>query len=349
MKSNKIIQYRRHQLARQRYQLKRSRKRYQQTRQKRIFRWLTKSDVKEIKKKDKTKTKNHVAPKNFSLINNTEKMLSYLHESRKIIKDRKPINLDISRITKMTPDSIALVISTITNPLWNHKTIVKGNAPKDIRLRKEFVESGFYNYVKSKIPVRSYENSLMHKETSKIVKPDIAGSAIDIILNKQQLNDDEIDAVYTIFIELMSNTLHHADMEKFAVSNWWLYVSNENGKTCVTFVDLGVGIFKSIHVRNYFKAIGKSLKLIKNVDYVEELLSGKIGSRIEKDNSIRGKGIPQIVKSSKLDCFKKFFIISNDVKIDLKNNIYEGLENKFRGTFFYFELCQTCNNTTNGN
>ena len=147
-------------------------------------------------------------------------------------------------------------------------------------------------------------------------------------------------SLYEILIECMSNTHNHANLNKQGECRWWLYVYNNpiTNSTSYSFVDLGVGIFKSAHTKNYITKIFKVTGLQKNIDLVDDLLAGKIHSRIEKDRELRGKGIPQIVKHSKNTWFKSFYIITNDVKIDLSIGSRESLDYSFDGTFLHWEL-----------
>lgn len=62
----------------------------------------------------------------------------------------------------------------------------------------------------------------------------------------------------------------------------------------------------------------ESYRLGNNTDLVPDLLDGKIKSREKVDNKIRGKGIPQIAVNSNSQYFARAYIISNDVKINLK-------------------------------
>ena len=54
--------------------------------------------------------------------------------------------------------------------------------------------------------------------------------------------------------------------------------------------------------------------------------------------AIRGKGIPQIVDNARAECFKSFYIITNDVKINLKTQHKEQLRYPLKGTLLYWEL-----------
>ena len=68
---------------------------------------------------------------------------------------------------------------------------------------------------------------------------------------------------------------------------------------------------------------------------ITDLLDGKIKSREIIDNNIRGKGIPQIARNSQQNVFGRAYIISNDVKINLKTRDAEKLKSNFQGTCLY--------------
>lgn len=106
---------------------------------------------------------------------------------------------------------------------------------------------------------------------------------------------------------------------------------------CRTFVDLGVGIFDSRPVQT-FKRFKKFVGWEHNADLVEDLLSGRIKSREIIDNEIRGKGIPQMAENSRNNNISKAYIVSNDVKINLKTWSAEKLSDNFSGTLLYWEL-----------
>ena len=86
------------------------------------------------------------------------------------------------------------------------------------------------------------------------------------------------------------------------------------------------------------KKIMKFVGLKHNKDLVQDLLDGKIKSREKIDNNIRGKGIPQIAANSSSQYFSRAYIISNDVKINLKDKTAEVLEYNFSGTMLFWEL-----------
>ena len=282
----------------------------------------------------------HKAPTIFSLTRNTNEVLKYFTEAEKFMKDEENLIFDISDVTELTPDTIALLVASVKDPDFCHESEVRGNEPKDPYLKKLFSESGFYEHVNAYGFKKSREGNLLHKEVSRVVVTEIAKEASLTGIKNVFDNNKPYEPLYNTIIECMSNTNNHANLKHQGQCNWWLYVYNDpNSKsTSYSFLDLGVGIFRSTVMENYIKNLAKNTGLYKNINLVDDLLKGKIQSRILIDKEIRGKGIPEIVKHSKLKHFKSFYLITNDVKIDLKTGEKTQLDFSLHGTFWYWEL-----------
>lgn len=290
----------------------------------------------------------HKAPDNFSFINNTNEVLKYFSDAKKIFHKQQNVNFDISDVSQMTPDAVALLVASIKNVKFTSTGNSKGNEPKKDDLKKIFSESGFYEHVTQAVGFKkSQPGNLLHKEVAQKVVERIARNACIIgmenVFKKSEPDGQSYDtysSLYEILIECMANTHNHANLNKQGECRWWLYVYNNpvTSSTSYTFIDLGVGIFKSAHTRNYVTKLLKVTGLYPNINLVDDLLAGKIHSRIEKDRELRGKGIPQIVGHSKDAWFKSFYIITNNVKIDLTNGLNESLDYDFEGTFLHWEL-----------
>lgn len=280
------------------------------------------------------------APKLFSLIENTDEVLEYFATAENLLKKRENITFDISDVDQLTADTVALMVASINDKDFIHDSSIKGNAPKKPELHKLFTESGFYEHVMTHGSFVKGKENLLHKEVHRNVVPEVARDASLTGINHVFGNNDPYEPLYEILIECMSNTNNHANLNNQGKCNWWLYVySDPNQKiTSYTFLDLGVGIFKSAVLQNYLKGFFKGSALYKNINLVDDLLAGKIQSRIDKDKEIRGKGIPQIVDHAKLDKFRSFYIITNDVKIDLKSGAKIQLSHNLNGTILYWEL-----------
>lgn len=299
--------------------------------------------VKSIQKYKEKPYEDFDAPKRFNFIDNTDEILEYLDTCKNAFKDKRKVNFNIQDIEELTPDAIGLLVASINSPKYTMSGSFTGNAPKHKKLRKLFTSSGFYNFVSSSRILKKnqdVDNNLLHKERDYKVRPSIAKNICIQGLKHVVGNSLPFEPLYEIIIEAMQNTNNHASGDEIIKTKWWTYVYNdpETGNSCYSFLDLGVGIFDSFVFKSYLKKKAEQLGVYHNVKYVPDLLNGKIQSRIDKDNEIRGKGIPQIVDNAQLDCFKRFYIISNNVKIDVKDGKGIKLDHNFDGTFLYWEL-----------
>jgi hypothetical protein len=342
MRKKAIKRYKalKHQLSRERAEMKKRSSPVLRRRNKSLL--LRKTEIATRRAVEKKNKVQKTAPTNFSLINNTNEVISYINDCKRLLHEKERVLIDIENVQSITSDAIALLVACANDPNFYGKYgKLSGNAPKDTKLNKLFIESGFYRYVDSSSVMKTAEkkdDNLLHKESHFQVQPDIAKQACLFGTKHVFMNEEPFPELYEMVIEAMSNTNNHANKQKEGVTKWWLYAYNDPaGKTCYSFVDLGVGIFDSIPV-NLYKNLTRKIGLSHNADLVDDLLDGKIKSRKKEDNRIRGKGIPQIANNSQKKVFKKAYIISNDVKIDLKTRKSEKLDNNFHGTLLYWEL-----------
>ena len=325
------------------YQEKRHKKNYKRKKGNHKFRRRAiRQKQKQNGEKHEIKFINKPAPKTFSLIDNTNEVVKYINECREIIKQDNNVEWDIADVESITPDAITLLAACFNDQSFNaDHAIMRGTHPKKKELNKYFIESGFYEHVLCDKNLKNHSNqnlNFLHKESDYKVQGEIARDACIYGVDHVFGGFYNVSDLYDMLIEAMANTNNHASGDKEGEVKWWLYTCNsEDGYTSYSFVDLGVGIFDSAP----FTAIKKILVGVNvrhNADYVPNLLAGEIGTSKEYDKKIRGKGIPQIAKNSKNDYIKRAYIISNDVKINLKNNEATPLKEEFKGTFLYWEL-----------
>lgn len=328
-----FTKYLKHQRSVTRHSLKTRSSTYKENRQRRL-----------ILRRKKSSMPNYVtlkAPENFSFIDNTENVLEYFIRCRKAINRGYNVRFDISHITNLSSDSIALLAAFATDKSFNKGRIIKGNCPQDSKLGQLFVQSGFYKFVNAKPELKNAQNQkvcLFHQENNIKVQPKIARNACNFALKRIVDDQIELESLYEILVEAMSNTNNHANKRKTGLINWWLYTYNApNGNTIYTFIDLGVGIFDSIPVIRFKKFMLKA-HFLHNASLAKPLLNGDIKSSKQVDNSIRGKGIPQIYKNCRNTMFYRAYIVSNDVKIDLKTGLARKMPHEFLGTMLHFEL-----------
>jgi len=331
---------------RAKYELKRHSKHWKERKRLNKIKHHIRNEIKHIKENEKRlqtakQFRDEPAPKVFTFIRNTNEVLKYFDKIDKHLKNKENINLDISEVNELTPDTIALLVSYVNDRgFYTDVGVIKGNAPKKPTLAKLFTESGFYNFVSS----RSYNpqggGNILHKEKHHKVAPQIAKKAALIGIKHTFENDKPYEPLYDILIECMSNTNNHANLGAQGKCYWWLCVYNEPKAkvTSYSFLDLGVGIFESVVIQSYIKRVLRGDILNKNINLVDDLLAGNIQSRVDEDNELRGKGIPQIVGHAQNDSFKEFYLITNDVKVNIKTGKKEQLNYNLNGTFWYWEL-----------
>lgn len=339
MKGRQAEQYR-YQRSRQRYQEKRQRKKW--VLRKRSAKERRRNMIDVSQSPSQREAIRLSAPESLSLIENTNETLKYFGKCRNMLKEGRHVFLDISNVTKLGVEVITLLAALVNDPSFRGKGKITGNAPEDPELKRTFCESGFYKHVNAHKEMKNVQNvnrNLFHKENSYKVATDIAKEAC---LHGIKYVWDEpiiIESLYENLIEAMSNTNTHAAGEKEEKVKWWMYVYNVPVKkrSQYIFVDLGVGIFDSVPM-HAFRKISQKMGITHNAELVPDLLAGKIKSRVELDNKMRGKGIPQISSNSKSDYFSQAYIISNDVMIDLRSEEAIALKSGLNGTLMFFEL-----------
>ncbi len=283
---------------------------------------------------------NHIAPLNCSFIDNTNEILTYFNEIKEFIAQGQSVELDISKITHLTPDMITLLL-VIFNEKQSRKVGMKGNAPNNAELKKMFLSSGFYdNVISAGTKKVAYNNKLWRGTTNNQVQGKMASEALDMcreVFLKKNIKYDT-DPLYNLLSEAMSNTKNHANSKQLN-TNWWLYwyFDEAEEKLKYSFIDLGIGIFKSANF-SWYRETFNEIFSVGNILLVKSFLNGKITSSREKDKAISGKGVKQILSCAKLPEITTFIIITNDIKIDVKIQKGTELSSNFEGTFIYFEV-----------
>ena len=303
----------------------------------RLRRALISSEIKVRKQRGKRPIKLE-APANFSLLENTDEVLNFFKIARDYLMKGKSVFFDIENIGHITPESIALLSASVNDVNFVSYGNVGGNIPKFPDVKKKLSESGFFDHVKlNGAKPKKINSMLLHIKSAKRVQETTARDLCIFGINHVFTNFFKFQPLYEIFIECMQNTTNHAGLNTRSLYDWWVFAYNDtiSNTTHFTFLDLGVGIFQSLPMKNY-KKIARFAGISRNVDLVDDLFAGKIKSRTMEPD--RGKGIPQIKYLAEGTNFLKFVLISNDVYTDLKSGNSHSLNQNFKGTLFYWEL-----------
>ena len=157
--------------------------------------------------------------------------------------------------------------------------------------------------------------------------------------------------VQRILIELMQNTNNHASRnagEKY----WWLSVSKTHNpkRVCFSFIDYGMGIFKSLATKGTNDKFYGWLDKMKRVclpenhhEVLNKMMTGEFHQTVT-GKRYRGKGIPGIYKQISRGAITKLITISNDAFANATDNDFHRLAHPLSGTFVYWEVDTNCNN-----
>lgn len=199
------------------------------------------------------------------------------------------------------------------------------------------VGSGFFAHVNKMQPLPSVSHGQISQEQSKKVQPDLAKELIHFG-TRALGSEQKCTSAYSVLIESMSNTHNHAAPKHPTDPElWWatVFADAARKRVCFTFVDTGVGIFRSVRlskVRKLYKVLG----IQSDADILREMLHGKVES--STGHAYRGKGLPNIYKMSKTGRIKSLTIVANDVYCNVPANEYRMLKNSFHGTVLYWEI-----------
>jgi hypothetical protein len=307
----------------------------------------TNSDQKLKNKASEEGFKIITAPIDFSLINNTEETLQFIQKIENCFEKAKKVFVDIRLVNKISTDAIVVLLSILTKFKTN-KIGFNGNFPKNNQVKKDLISSGFFYHLMLKdfLPKDSYSfEKEIYTNASKKVNPELADKLIKKATEFIWGREKACRGVQRIFLELMQNTNNHAS-EKQGEQYWWttLKCSKTEKKAMFSFIDYGMGIFKSLERKSknnkFAKAmehILKSIKSNKNDELLKDLLEGNI-HKIAKIPYYRGKGLHGIWSACNDNAVSNLIIISDDVIANYATNTFQKIESKLMGTFIYWEL-----------
>ena len=282
-------------------------------------------------------------PEKFSIINYPDETLAFFNKVYADIKTLKPkseLFFNLANVTFVSVDAVMYLIALIknTNLLRIMSINCSGNVPQDTEARQIIETCGFYNYVSPQYTVNKISNGNISIASGTNADPKLIGEICDFVHNNSSMSRVDTKSVFTLIVELMTNTRQHAYNNIKGVKNkWYIYVESNEEKIRFVFLDTGEGIPNTIRINFYEKL----LTLVDNNDayFIASALRGKF--RTETLEEHRGKGFPEIYDKAIEDSISMFSIVSCNGRCDIKRdgNIDEiKLNYRLRGTLFYWEL-----------
>ena len=288
-----------------------------------------------------------LAPEDFCIKENPEKVIEFINKLNDCLTKRKSCYIDINAVTHLSPDAVVVLLS-ILGQFKRRRVPFNGNFPNDIVVKKQLIKMGFLENLYDTPSIIRYDTSTKDviRKHGKIPHGKMAK---DLILQSTKNiwgEPKRCQGVYRILMELMQNTHSHATIDKEGVENWWISKNydEQNNTECFSFVDYGVGVFKSLEQKRpgtkFFGAlesIRRSITEPSNNKVLQLILEGEL-HRTSTGHYYRGKGLPGIKTAMERNQISNLYIITNDVYADVARRVFVPLHNSFSGTFIYWEL-----------
>lgn len=289
------------------------------------------------------------APSNFSFHENRDGVLNFITQLEKNLYDELSLLVNMKLVVSIDLEAIVLLLGIMAE--YNTRNIrFNGNLPDHSASKDKLVDSGFLNQLfpsgeqynfGSERGIYTHGTNVFDQELSYEI---VSNSLIAVFGEKRRSQGSQ-----KLLIEAMKNTISHAGAGTNNTRHWWLSVRQDknNKKATFTFLDYGIGIFKSLRTKGIhdpgYSWVEKNLKLdTRNHILLQKIMSGELQhiSRSRKYN--QGNGLPGMKSALDNNYISKLTILSNDVLADVGLNSYQQLVTPFSGTMIQFEIINTC-------
>lgn len=289
--------------------------------------------------KPKRKTVTLVLPNSFSIIDNPEETIAFLEEYERQ-GARNNIRLDLDGVSHLTIDAVTALGAHVQR-LQNYNTYTSGTLPKDLTCLTILVQSGFFEHVRHRQPLPVADRGKMAHQQSKRVEVKLAQQLIHRVTQALFGKSKPCQPAYRAMIECMSNTYDHAARSRLESEKWWAtaFADTRRKFACFTFLDTGVGIFKSVKlgtIKSAYRLAGKLLGINDDSDILRDILQGKVES--STGLRYRGKGLPSMHDALVAGRLQSLVVVSNSVYANVKLGDFRTLNHQFRGTLLYWEV-----------
>jgi anti-anti-sigma regulatory factor len=281
-------------------------------------------------------------PQVFSLIENPDDTIAFFRELEDLASTRN-VYVDLSSVKTITPDAIAVLVAIIRRS-QHHGARIRGNVPEETVAQQMLNDSGFRAYVTNSPGYRP--PPAMGKILKRTATGEVSQNRFDQHLARTVIEfaTEKITGVaqphrpsFSVFCEAMLNTWNHAAGIRVSHEPWWasVYCDGKRRRASFTFVDLGVGIFRSHRLTMALKLLN-TMRLLDHGQLLGRIFQGQIPSTTRLPG--RGNGIPGMYEHCKAGRIRRFTVLANDAIGDGESDNYRQLSATFPGTLIYWEI-----------
>ncbi|MBU8921512.1 MAG: hypothetical protein KOO63_06810 [Bacteroidales bacterium] len=289
------------------------------------------------------------APDVFSFIKEPEKVSGFIGKLKNQFKQNKKVFVVLRDVEIIDYSAIVVLLSIMVR--FKAKNLqFNGDFPRNQLAAEIIKRSGFFEKLEigenDRFQITPKKGDGIFTHSWKRVDPQLTARLIEnasITIWGKALRRQ---GVQRSLIELMQNTHNHADKTSEAIMDWWVSVHHdrESRRVSFSFVDYGIGVFKSLEGKssgNKFFGWKEKVKEVftfkNNADLLRKILEGEL-HRTVTGKPFRGKGLPGIREVMEQNWISNLHVITNDVFANVGAGEFRTLDFPFQGTFIYWEV-----------
>ena len=272
------------------------------------------------------------APETLSLFNAPNETLKYCNTLRDhLTQPGMEIFLDLGDVQNFTSDALLLIRAIMDSRAYH--TQIGGNLPRDPTVASEFKESGFFDGFANPPEDLPPPKGLILKKSNNKVSTKIAAELVDFAKKHMPITRECTNACFQTLVEVMTNTHNHAGNRKQRFpQKWFVSVYCRDQAADFSFIDLGIGILKSVPARHMLQKTGASIFSRGRTSLLKDAFEGKIGSATRKPG--RGLGLPQMKRDAENGTLSDLQVLTSDVVGSVADLDFREVSHSLRGTAF---------------
>lgn len=306
---------------------------------KRIFNIKRNNAPKKNSTVPKKRNHNHlkVAVPKFFISEKMEESLFFINRTFKKAQHGsfRSIFFEMNEVERIDIFTICLMLSLI-NKLAGKNIHCWGNYPMMPKVKRDFVESGFLDVVKSAVKSNSHSHfkNQMFMIGKKCVDGKRVGESIKEVMEYMTGTKQHYAPVYDDILEICANSVEHAN-ERLYGKNWLVSISLEKDSVHFILTDTGAGILNTLHKKK-IEMFADSILFKKDYQVLEGVFNKSYQSQTGEIN--RHKGLPNVLESFNEGYIDNLIVLTNCVWYNFSTHKHSVLKNEFKGTLFSWTL-----------
>lgn len=274
----------------------------------------------------------------FERKNCAEDALKFFDAMFQYLEEGTPLFVNLSNVRYLTAGPLLYLLSLMEIAKQRKILSIRGNRPSENSNRafSFFEQSGFYKYVIPTFEVIENNDTNVYqiRKQGVNVKPEIIADIQDFLGLPVPLSQ----MLYDALSEAIGNVNEHAylNVNKHFSPNWLIMASKDSQVAHIVVLDNGETIPLTVKRRSFIEK--HSLLWNGDTSLVWSALKGDRRSRTEQAH--RGKGLPSIFSIRNCPGLKRVILLTGNVYVsaEKENVIHTGLNRKFHGTMWAFDI-----------